>query len=105
MGCTYVFDASVKDCIILFYRDFLLGVCFPLVCDILQAKKQTYAAVILEPVQCLAFGSNTDRLLMEHSIPVLTFLNTTKGKNSKAISIPNIKHSNFYHLHSFFRLK
>lgn len=39
--CTYIFDASVRDCIILFYHDYLFRVDFSLVCDILQAKKQT----------------------------------------------------------------
>lgn len=40
--------------------------------------------------------------LIEQSILILTFLNTTRGTGSKAISIPNIKLLNFQHLHYYF---
>lgn len=58
----------------------------------------------LKPVNCLAFKSHIDGLLIELGVPILTFLNTTKGIESKAISIPNIKDLNFHHLCSFFFL-
>lgn len=37
---TYMFDASVRECVILVYHNYLFSVGFSLACDILLAKKQ-----------------------------------------------------------------
>ena len=100
--CTYIFDASVRDCIILFYHDYLFSVGFPLVCDTLWTKKQAICSSNFKASKVPAFKSHIDGLLIELGVPILTFLNTTKGIESKAISIPNIKDLNFHHLCSFF---